>query len=142
MGHVPRVSLGGRNRYQARGRCARAARREPLPCSAERRRASAMQVPTAADDFSWTLGPRQMSPEAREAARRTFLASLRSLVYGSVIAAVGLAAGGTLAASALDIRSGEAWTDGWLGARGLLLDRADALLPPQVTPAPAAAGTA
>ena len=83
VGHVPRMTMG-RGRYQ-------------VP-----------QAPSAAEGLGdWTLGPRQMSPEAREAARRAFLASLRSLVYGSLLGAVGLAAAATIAVSALDIHSGE-----------------------------------
>eukprot|EP00887_Chlorella_sp_A99_P000251 scaffold13.g251.t1 len=85
VGHVPRTHLG-RGRYQA----------------------PQAPAPSAAEGFGdWTLGPRALSPEAREAARRSFLASVRSLVYGSVAAAVGLASGATLAVWALEIHSAE-----------------------------------
>ncbi len=69
VGHVPRMSFG-RDRYS-------------IP------NAASMQQPLALH--------RQLSPQAIEAASRTYVAGLRALVYGSLLAAVLVAGVGTYA---------------------------------------------
>lgn len=84
VGHVPRMSMG-RNRWGA--------------------------MPAAGGgegmDLATLSGVRQMTPEAREVASRTYVAGVRALVYGSLLGAIGLAAAVTWATRSMDIRSGE-----------------------------------
>lgn len=84
VGHVPRLALGGRNRY---GLAA----------------AAAQSVATAP--------PPAISPEAAEVARRSYNAGVRALAYGSVLGFLGVAAGTTLAVRAMDVRSAEEFRD-------------------------------
>jgi hypothetical protein len=67
---IPQVSLSGRNRYNI----------TPMPASTS------------------LAPPRQMSPQEIEVARRSFLAGMRSLAYGSLLVAGLLLAGGSFAA--------------------------------------------
>ncbi|PRW20197.1 hypothetical protein C2E21_9216 [Chlorella sorokiniana] len=84
VGHVPRMSMG-RNRW------------------------GAMPAAGGGDgmDLATLSGVRQLTPEAREVASRTYVAGVRALVYGSLLGAIGLAAAVTWATRSLDIRSGE-----------------------------------
>ncbi|KAI7839936.1 hypothetical protein COHA_006330 [Chlorella ohadii] len=84
VGHVPRMSMG-RNRW------------------------GAMPAAGGGDgmDLATLSGVRQMTPEAREVASRTYVAGVRALVYGSLLGAIGLAAAVTWATRSMDIRSGE-----------------------------------
>ena len=96
IGHIPAITFG-RNRYS-------------LP------------VPAAAGGLA--AAPRQLSPEAVETARRIQSSGIRALVYGSLLAAISVAAAGTYAARALDIRSG---ADFQARAQALSLPLADRL---------------
>lgn len=80
LAHVPRMSLSGR-RYTMEGLGLQAGELVP--------------------------GARALSPQAVEVASRTYVAGVRALVYGSLLGVLGLAAAGTYAVTALDIRSGE-----------------------------------
>ncbi|EFN52012.1 expressed protein [Chlorella variabilis] len=81
VGHVPRMSMG-RTRWE-------------LPAAGA----------GGGDAALATI--RQLSPEAREVASRTYVAGVRALVYGTLLGAVGLAAAGTYAVRSLGIASGE-----------------------------------
>ncbi|KAL4422961.1 hypothetical protein ABPG75_009158 [Micractinium tetrahymenae] len=97
-------------------------------------------------------GVRQLSPEAREVASRTYVAGVRALVYGSLLGALGLAAAASYAIKAADIRSGEdlgermregltplsATLRGWLVP---VKERAQAWLGPAQQAGPAADGS-
>lgn len=82
VGHVPRLSLSGRNRYAL----------------------AAAAATGAGSDIA--LRAPSMSPEAIEVARRTQVAGMRALAYGSLLGFGLLALGGTAAASYLGIGSG------------------------------------
>ena len=73
VGHIPKLSLSGRNRYG-------------IPSAAA----------TAGDQV---MLRRALSPEAVEVARRTYSAGVRALVYGSLLGFGVIAAGGTLTAN-------------------------------------------
>ncbi|CAL5226834.1 g9698 [Coccomyxa viridis] len=79
VGHAPRMSLAGRHRYGELY-------------------ASGGGVAPPKETGTW-------SPEAREAARRTYMAGARSLFYGSALGLGGVVLIGSLALRILDVRS-------------------------------------
>jgi hypothetical protein len=84
VGHVPRLSLSGRNRY-------------------------GIPSPHKGGDVALRtngLG-RGLSPEAAEVARRSYAAGVRALVYGSLLGVGILAVGGTAIAQYIGIGSGQ-----------------------------------
>ncbi|KAL4525702.1 hypothetical protein Ndes2526B_g09360 [Nannochloris sp. 'desiccata'] len=84
VGHVPRLSLSGRNRYG-------------IPSS---QKAGDLALSTS------SLRHR-LSPEAAEVARRSYVAGVRALVYGSLLSVGLLAVGGTATAQYIGIGSGQ-----------------------------------
>jgi len=84
VGHIPRLSLSGRNRYG-------------IPSSQK-----------GGDVALHTRGLGQrLSPEAAEVARRGYVAGVRALVYGSLLSLGLLAVGGTATAQYIGIGSGQ-----------------------------------
>lgn len=84
VGHIPQLSLSGRNRYG-------------IPSSQK-----------GGDQALHTSGlGRRLSPEAAEVARRSYVAGVRALVYGSLLGVGLLAVGGTATAQYIGIGSGQ-----------------------------------
>jgi hypothetical protein len=104
VGHIPRISLGGRNRYGIHhiGGGGGGGGGAPAPAV------------------------RALSPEAVELARRSYAAGLRSLVYGSLLGCALLAVGGTAAAQVLGVGGG----GGGAAAAALQQERVRALCRP------------
>ncbi len=98
VGHVPRLSLSGRNRYG-------------IPLSSHK-------TSTGTGDVALRTrtGVPSLSPEAAELARRSYVASLRALVYGSLLGVGLLAVGGTATAHYLGIGSGQDFREKVQGA--------------------------
>jgi hypothetical protein len=85
VGHVPRLSLSGRNRYG-------------IPLSHTNDTSLAVRN---------SPGPHTLSPEAAEVARRSYIASVRALAYGSLLGIGLLAIAGTATAQYIGIGSGQ-----------------------------------
>ena len=83
VGHVPRLSLSGRNRYG-------------IPSSN-----------STGDLALRTPLTHSLSPEAAEVARRSYVAGVRALVYGSLLGVGLIALGGTATAQYIGIGSGQ-----------------------------------
>ena len=103
VGHVPRLSLSGRNRYG-------------IPPSA---------TATSGGGGSLVLHSRTtLSPEAAEVARRSYMAGVRALVYGSLLGLGLVAAGSTFAVQYFGIGTGG---DFRLGVQEALIPLRDAV---------------
>jgi len=89
LGHIPRLSLGGRNRYNFTRESSVGGDLSLAPVSARR----------------------QVTPQAVEVATRSFNAGMRALVYGTLLGVATLMVGGTAAIRAFDIGPSENFKD-------------------------------
>lgn len=109
VGHVPRLSLSGRNRYgiPSRGTAAGGGGRD-------------LVLHTATT----------LSPEAAEVARRSYVAGVRALVYGSLLGFGLLAAGSTFAVQYFGIGTGADFRERVQGALAPVSDALRARVEP------------